>query len=149
VELFTGPWNELRYPDNHQYHPQSIDLAFALTHRCALGYIGDFDGECDVDFADFAIFALAWWTEPGDAQWNPDCDISIPADNKVDWRDFKILCDNWLAGVDAECNYNGICDPWEDPYCPDCGGVDIDLSTDVGIGDLLIFTQNWLEGSIL
>lgn len=61
-------------------------------------YIGDFDGQCDVDFADFAIFALAWLTEQGDGQYNPACDISLPADEYVDWRDLDILTDNWLAG---------------------------------------------------
>ncbi|MCX6345302.1 MAG: GEVED domain-containing protein, partial [Armatimonadetes bacterium] len=28
-----GPWNELRYPPGHQYHPESIDLAFAITGK--------------------------------------------------------------------------------------------------------------------
>jgi len=25
------------------------------------------------------------------------CDISIPADSYIDWRDLKVLTDNWLA----------------------------------------------------
>jgi len=29
-EPCTGPWNELRYPSGHPYHPNSIDLAFAI-----------------------------------------------------------------------------------------------------------------------
>jgi predicted outer membrane repeat protein len=61
-------------------------------------YAGDFDSQCDVDFVDYAIFALAWLTEPGDAQWNPACDISVPADNHIDWNDFDVFANNWLAG---------------------------------------------------
>ena len=59
---------------------------------------GDFDDDCDVDFRDFAILALAWMTESGDAQWNPDCDISDPKDNVIDWLDLNVFTDNWLTG---------------------------------------------------
>jgi hypothetical protein len=59
---------------------------------------GDFDGDFDVDFDDFAILALAWLTEPGDAKWNPDCDISIPPDDIINEKDLDIFCDNWLLG---------------------------------------------------
>jgi hypothetical protein len=27
----SGPWNELRYPEGHQYYGESIDLAFVIT----------------------------------------------------------------------------------------------------------------------
>lgn len=30
IEPYPGPWNELRYPPQHPYYPESIDLAFAL-----------------------------------------------------------------------------------------------------------------------
>ncbi|MCD4789745.1 MAG: hypothetical protein K8R37_07060, partial [Bacteroidales bacterium] len=30
-EPFMGPWNELRYPDGHEYYDESIDLAFVIT----------------------------------------------------------------------------------------------------------------------
>ncbi|MHC4498133.1 MAG: hypothetical protein ACYS21_03360 [Planctomycetota bacterium] len=61
-------------------------------------YIGDFDGECDVDFADWGLFAMAWLKEQGEAGYVRDYDISIPADNKIDWADLKIFCGNWLCG---------------------------------------------------
>ena len=60
---------------------------------------GDFDDNCDVDFGDFAILALAWLTEPGDMQWNPTCDISDPSDDVIDMLDLDVFTDNWLAGV--------------------------------------------------
>ncbi len=58
----------------------------------------DFNGDLDIDFTDFAILALAWLTEPGGAQWNPDCDISYPKDNVIDWRDLDVFTDNWIVG---------------------------------------------------
>jgi hypothetical protein len=61
--------------------------------------IGDLDGDGDVDTADFAVFASAWLTGPADAQWNPDCDISIPADNFIDTLDLTVFVDTWLTGV--------------------------------------------------
>jgi len=43
VEPYFGPWFELVYPPNHQWHPESIDLAFAL--------VGSGSGE-QLDFGD-------------------------------------------------------------------------------------------------
>jgi hypothetical protein len=51
-----------------------------------------------VDFADLAILALAWLAAEGESQYNPLCDIGLPADSFVDWRDLDVLADNWLAG---------------------------------------------------
>jgi len=61
-------------------------------------YLGDFDYNCEMDFADFSIIALAWLTEPADTRWNPLCNISTPLDNIIDSRDLRLLCENWLAG---------------------------------------------------
>jgi len=58
----------------------------------------DIDGDGDVDHEDFTILALAWRTEPGDDNWNPGCDISIPADNFIDMLDLAVLIEQWLAG---------------------------------------------------
>jgi len=60
-------------------------------------YMGDFDYNCSVDSGDFSIFAPAWLTEPADAGWDRFCDIGIPADGRIDWRDLCILTNNWLA----------------------------------------------------
>jgi hypothetical protein len=60
--------------------------------------VGDFDGDCDVEFADFAILALAWLSEDGQVQYNPACDIGIPADDSIDWHDVDVFANNWLAG---------------------------------------------------
>jgi hypothetical protein len=51
-----------------------------------------------VDFEDFAYLALSWMKGDGPAGYDPNCDISIPSDNYIDWLDLAVLTDNWLAG---------------------------------------------------
>ncbi len=103
----TGYNNEPNLPaTDMDGHPRIIDGDCNDTEIVDMGayefnyaYIGDFDYNCSVNFADLSIFALAWLTEPADPQFNPFCDIGTPADNYIDWRDAAILCDNWLAGL--------------------------------------------------
>jgi hypothetical protein len=61
---------------------------------------GDFDGDGDVDSYDFATIAEAWLSEPNKPNWNPACDISEPKNNIIDWRDFAVFAQDWLAGVE-------------------------------------------------
>jgi sugar lactone lactonase YvrE len=58
--------------------------------------LGDLDNDGRVDFKDFAVLAAAWLSESGDADWNPDCDISEPSDGIIDELDLRVFCDNWL-----------------------------------------------------
>jgi hypothetical protein len=60
------------------------------------GLIGNFDYDNDVDLEDFAIFAAAWLSQPGDPSWNAACDILLPSDGVIDELDLAIFCDNWL-----------------------------------------------------
>jgi len=60
---------------------------------------GDMDKDWDVDFPDYAIFALAWFTEPGDDNWNRYCDINIPADDFIGALDLDVLTQNWLVDI--------------------------------------------------
>ncbi|MBN2272407.1 MAG: hypothetical protein JXN61_17480, partial [Sedimentisphaerales bacterium] len=78
---------------NYRY---TVDMG---AYEFSFAYIGDFDYECDVDFADFAILAQAWLTEHGDAQWNPVCDIGIPNDSAVNMLDLEEFVENWLADI--------------------------------------------------
>jgi hypothetical protein len=39
--------------------------------------------------------ALAWLSEDGDAAWNPDCDISTPADSLINLLDLGVLEQHW------------------------------------------------------
>ena len=56
-------------------------------------------GGCDVDFIDFAVLGLAWYSQPGDGNWNEICDISEPNDNVIDELDLEVFAENWLAGL--------------------------------------------------
>ena len=60
--------------------------------------VGDFGSDCRVNLYDFATLALAWLSNPGDENWNPICDISIPPDDVIDEYDLKVFTNNWLAG---------------------------------------------------
>ena len=85
-----------RFIDGDCNDSSIVDMgAYEFSHA----YIGDFDNQCDVDFQDFAILALAWLTEEGQTGYNPICDISQPIDQKIDMSDLEIFCENWLAGT--------------------------------------------------
>ena len=51
-----------------------------------------------MDFADFAVFALAWLSSSGQTGWNQDCDVSDPKDNVINLLDLEVFVNNWLAG---------------------------------------------------
>ena len=57
----------------------------------------DFNMDGKINFADLSIFAQAWMSKPGDMEWNPDCDINIPADNIVDTLDLVVFAEEWLG----------------------------------------------------
>jgi hypothetical protein len=69
------------------------------TYEFSYAYMGDFDYQCDVDFGDHAILGSAWLATSSDTEWNAVCDVSVPADEYIDWRDLRVLCDNWLASL--------------------------------------------------
>ena len=58
----------------------------------------NFNGDAGVDEKDLAIFASAWHTQPGDPQWNPDCDITAPI-GYIDRSDLACVVDSWLIGI--------------------------------------------------
>ncbi len=57
----------------------------------------DLDHDFEVDFKDFRIFANAWKTTVSDKNWNPECDLSQPADAKIDWADLTEFAHLWLT----------------------------------------------------
>ncbi|MHC4280557.1 MAG: right-handed parallel beta-helix repeat-containing protein [Planctomycetota bacterium] len=86
-------------------HPRFLDgdcndtvIVDMGVYEFAWVHIGDFAGGCDVDFKDFAIFALAWMTEVGDPNFNIVCDISDPNDDAIDPNDLDIFTTYWLFG---------------------------------------------------
>jgi hypothetical protein len=76
------------------------DIVDMGVYELNYAYMGDFDYNCEVDFGDFAMLALAWLTEPEEAQWNPTCDISIPNDSSINILDLRAFVENWLAGIE-------------------------------------------------
>ncbi len=86
-------------------HPRIIDGDCNDTEIVDIGayefgwvFVGDFYGGCDVDFKDFAVLANTWLLELGAPGYNPVCDISIPADEKIDASDLEVFMENWLEG---------------------------------------------------
>lgn len=60
---------------------------------------GDFEPDGDVDSADFAVLAWAWWSDIYSGNWNPVCDISDPNDDVIDELDLAVFTKNWLTGL--------------------------------------------------
>ena len=58
---------------------------------------GDFNKDCYVNLADFAMLASTWSTKPGNAEWNPDFDVSSPNDGIIDMLAIDAFTDNWLT----------------------------------------------------
>jgi hypothetical protein len=84
-----------RFADGDCNSTVIVDMgAFEFSYA----YIGDFEGDCDIDLVDFAILAKAWLTEEGQTDYNPICNISSPADQKIDMFDLEVFCENWLQG---------------------------------------------------
>ena len=80
-----------RFIDGDCDDAEIVDLgAYEFAH------VGDFNFDGDIDLVDFAIFGMAWSTEPADEQWNPICDIDTPADNSIDMPDFDVFVENYL-----------------------------------------------------
>jgi hypothetical protein len=95
VDITTDLDGHPRIADGDCNDTQIVDMG---VYEFDYAYAGDFDGECDMDFDDYAILTLAWLTVDGQPEYNPACDISIPADKFIDWRDLDVFGDNWLAG---------------------------------------------------
>jgi len=56
----------------------------------------DFNDDRIVNFIDYAIFANAWDSNDSNSNWNPKCDIGIPANNRIDYNDLAVFCEDWL-----------------------------------------------------
>jgi peptidase C10-like protein/Spi protease inhibitor/carboxypeptidase family protein len=87
------------------YYDASYDWYWGIDNIKLTGVLpadqlkGDFEPDCDVDLQDFGILTTAWLTNPGDANWDPACDISEPSDESVDILDLSIFINHWLSGI--------------------------------------------------
>ncbi|MHC4693879.1 MAG: PE-PGRS family protein [Planctomycetota bacterium] len=59
----------------------------------------DFDESCRVDFGDLSLFSSAWGSSAGDANYNPDYDLSDISLDFIDERDLAVLIDAWLSEI--------------------------------------------------
>ena len=59
----------------------------------------DLDRSCSVDSRDFAVFALAWQSTPGDDNWSCQCDIGSEADGCINAVDLQAFAGYWLTDV--------------------------------------------------
>lgn len=57
----------------------------------------DFNGDGQVNMADFAVFAESWLTTSSDQGYHPECDVYL--DDSVNMNDFIQLADKWLNGI--------------------------------------------------
>jgi hypothetical protein len=92
-------------PLDLDYSPRIIDGDCNATdvvdmgaYEAACACIGDFDADCDVGLSDFAMLASAWLAGQGQPRYNPACDVALPPDGFIDWRDLKVLTEEWLSG---------------------------------------------------
>jgi len=95
AQLETGGWEN--NPGCGEINESSGEALQGIAVAAIL--LGDFDNDHDVDLTDFAIFAAAWLTEPGDTKWNLRCDISDPHDGIIDELDLAVLSKHWLKGT--------------------------------------------------
>jgi len=70
--------------------PKGIDLVMQNNSMP-----GDFNLDCGVDLADFAVFSDAWNSIDGEDSWNPDCDIADPY-GVIDISDLSLFAQQWL-----------------------------------------------------
>lgn len=54
----------------------------------------DFDGDEIVNFFDYAVFASAWRTTPGESNYNDTYDLAD--NNSIDYNDLRLFCKDWL-----------------------------------------------------
>ncbi|MHC4619016.1 MAG: hypothetical protein ACYTEQ_14830 [Planctomycetota bacterium] len=85
---------------------------------------GDFQLDCDVDFGDFALFALAWQTDSAGPAWNPDFDISVPPDNVINEADLGVFPERWLYSANREDTTPPVPDPMGWASAPHATGED-------------------------
>lgn len=103
-------------------NPNGSYSGSAYVFKRVLCPTADLNGDCLVDFADFAILGSQWLKPPGD----PSADIAPEGgDGSVDFLDLAVMTEQWLQ---AEC-------------------PTADLSSDccVDFADLAIIGNQWLQ----
>ena len=70
-------------------------LVLGVNHTFAVCPMGDLDGDCDVDFLDYAVFASQW----GDTTECPIPEVcaDLNRNNSVDNFDLYMFAEDWLT----------------------------------------------------
>jgi len=75
-------------PDTGMGRPPIVDIGAYEFPGCPLG---DFDDNCNLDWADFAQFARVWLK----SRFVGEYDISVPPDNRINLLDFAVFGGSW------------------------------------------------------
>jgi sugar lactone lactonase YvrE len=106
-----GDGNELTSQGVHEHWNNATDKKYTRNLGTGKGIElstatpgqADLNGDWQIDFKDFVIFANAWGSTTGSPNWDPNCDISsTPGDGVIDEKDLAVLCDNWQARLTSE-----------------------------------------------
>jgi Concanavalin A-like lectin/glucanases superfamily len=80
---------------NHAIHRNAINnVMYPTMQRNFVGRQADFSGDGSVDIDDLVIFADAWLSQAGAANWNENCDLS--GDGQITLLDFAEFAKYWL-----------------------------------------------------
>jgi len=91
-----------RYSNNHPIYDAWITWGSGGLDLEAVGvlkeqkYAADIDSNGVVDMFDFALFASAWHSHFGRANWIGRCDLAEPKDSMIDMGDLVLLAAQWL-----------------------------------------------------
>jgi hypothetical protein len=85
-------WNN---PVDKQYSRNLDPNGTGIELATEPGLIGDFDDNGVVDANDYAILTAAMGSQPGDPNWDPACDISMPSDGVIDTTDLVVFLEYW------------------------------------------------------
>ncbi|MHC4642539.1 MAG: hypothetical protein ACYS32_12915, partial [Planctomycetota bacterium] len=76
-------------------HDLALPTSIVWTKPVTCGG-ADINGDGKVNFTDLTVIGSAWLTGIGDAEWNSEGNIGIPADGFIDNRDLAVLVEHWL-----------------------------------------------------
>ncbi len=113
----------------------------------------DVDTDGQVNYPDFAIFALAWQSLLGEPDYNPVCDFVV--DDEINVNDLLVLSDNWLGRItiadftaDGRTNLQDFVLLYQN-WLGDNPAIDIvpigNPDGIINIGELLILADHWLK----
>ena len=98
-----GAWSSgTSYTNNHPIYDAWVTFGSSGFDVEAVGvlreqeYGGDINLDSAVDIHDFALFASAWRSHFGQANWLKRCDVAQPKDLIIDVRDLAVLAAQWL-----------------------------------------------------